>query len=257
MFGSRKRVPERRSSLEEREAMRRLRHQRKRIPNSTGHDELEDKVTGGGTHRKRAGELNPAPLTGIKDDKRLIEDSANSHNIQFAKDGLLGRRRRNKREPHVITFRVNLDEKEDQFIAVQSHRKRVSLPALSEDLPLPEHSLAADTLNLQNTEANSKYSYAKNFLLGKREPAKSKRKVGRKDPIAIKIEAILDEAHVSKSKKKAMLPKLVTYVNSLIADREIPSRNLKVAREHAERWKIVANEGGSPEQPIHARHTGV
>lgn len=221
----RKRLPESRdTSLEEMEAMRRLRS-RKRFPKTNGHDTLEDQSIP--SPRRKA--MSPERLPPISDDKRVLDSTAGADKIEFAKGVLLGRRPPQNRAP-----RANLDNYVRPKPVIAGAKPMSSLPSLSENSPLANSALI-NTAGSQST--NSKYSYAKTFLLAKRGPGNSKRITGdatrpsKRQPTSVRpiiddqvrddVTHILDDSAIPRGMKKAILPQLCGY----ISDRESELKN--------------------------------
>jgi len=237
------------SSLEEqeameREAMRRLR-QRKRFPTSKGHDTFEDQVVSGTRHKVLR--TTPSP-------ERLAKGSFRSRSTSRTPSPRASKNRD-------ITLPIPQEVPEEDMISVASPpptgsmKKRVSLPALSEDSPLSNNTLSAEPRFRNSGGAASKYSYAKNFLLGKRAPDRGRREKGsgegsrRKrhpktsisDDVEIEIKAILDDAHVPKGMRRTVLPRICKFISdreatlkSKLADAEMKLKELEQDRTDIE-----------------------
>jgi len=205
----RKRLPESRdTSLEEAEAMRRLRS-RKRFPKTNGHDTLEDQAIPGS--RRKA--MSPERLPPISDDKRVLEEYV--------------------RPKPVIAGAKPLS----------------SLPSLSENSPLANSalintagsSMARDTMN---HPTSSKYSYAKTFLLAKREPGANSKRINdgrpsKRQPASVRpiiddqvrddVTVILDDSAIPRGMKKAILPQLCGYISD--RESELKHRLIELQRQ--------------------------
>merc|ERR1719383_624956 len=122
--------------------------------------------------------MSPERLPPISDDKRVLDSTAGADKIEFAKGVLLGRRPPQNRAP-----RANLDEYVRPKPVIAGAKPMSSLPSLSENSPLANSALintAGSSMSRDgfNQSTNSKYSYAKTFLLAKRGPGNSKRITG-------------------------------------------------------------------------------
>jgi len=255
------------SSLEEqeameREAMRRLR-QRKRFPTSKGHDTFEDQVVSGTRHKVLARQTSPLNdaerLATINDGKRLSDDRLAKGSFRSRSTSRTPSPRASKNRD--ITLPIPQEVPEEDMISVASPpptgsmKKRVSLPALSEDSPLSNNTLSAEPRFRNSGGAASKYSYAKNFLLGKRAPDRGRREKGsgegsrRKrhpktsisDDVEIEIKAILDDAHVPKGMRRTVLPRICKFISdreatlkSKLADAEMKLKELEQDRTDIE-----------------------
>jgi len=255
------------SSLEEqeameREAMRRLR-QRKRFPSSKGHDTFEDQVVSGTRHKVLARQTSP-----LNDSDRLatINDGKRLSDARLAKGSL--RRRSVSRTPSPrasknsdIVLPIPQEVPEEDMISLKSPpvtntmKKRVSLPALSEDSPLSNNTLSAEPKFRNPAGAASKYSYAKNFLLGKRAPDRERRektageggrrkrhpKTSISDDLQTEIQTILDDAHVPKGMRRTILPRICKFISdreaklkSKLADARMKLKELERERKDIE-----------------------
>merc|ERR1719354_232931 len=252
--------------------MRRLR-QRKRFPTSKGHDTFEDQVVSGTRHKVLARQTSPLNdaerLATINDGKRLSDDRTTPSPERLAKGSFRSRSTSRTPSPRAsknrdITLPIPQEVPEEDMISVASPpptgsmKKRVSLPALSEDSPLSNNTLSAEPRFRNSGGAASKYSYAKNFLLGfhlKRAPDRGRREKGsgegrrRKrhpktsisDDVEIEIKAILDDAHVPKGMRRTVLPRICKFISdreatlkSKLADAEMKLKELEQDRTDIE-----------------------